>query len=306
MSDHTRRGTGTTRLPPAVLLISLSAAGLAQEPAARAVEYLSREVQAWPRENHCFSCHNNGDGARALYAARAPAVALAETTQWLMRPLEWDNNRGDPGFSDKKLARIQFAAALAEAVQSGLVADRKILVQAAESLLPYQEADGSWQVDAGAEVGSPATYGARLATWLVHRTLQRAGVGQEARMRARRWLLAAPVKSTLDAAVATLAGSPRVDLLLRAQTKDGGWGPYPNSPAEVFDTAVVLLALHSQAGPASAVEGGRKFLAATQLPTGGWPETTRPPGGRSYAQHVSTTAWATLALLETEAKPNPK
>src|SRR5262249_25750881 len=32
----------------------------------RAVAYLVREVPLWSQENHCFSCHNNGDGARAL------------------------------------------------------------------------------------------------------------------------------------------------------------------------------------------------------------------------------------------------
>ena len=27
------------------------------------------------------------------------------------------------------------------------------------------------------------------------------------------------------------------------QTRDGGWGPYADSPAEPFDTAIVLLSL---------------------------------------------------------------
>ena len=38
-------------------------------PEQRAIEFLSREVPAWPAENQCFSCHNNGDAARALFAA---------------------------------------------------------------------------------------------------------------------------------------------------------------------------------------------------------------------------------------------
>jgi len=33
---------------------------------ARAVEFLVREVPAWSKNNGCFSCHNNGDAARAL------------------------------------------------------------------------------------------------------------------------------------------------------------------------------------------------------------------------------------------------
>ena len=83
-----------------------------------------------------------------------------------MRPGDWDSNRGNPLASDKKLARIQFAAALAEAA-----ADIRALIAAADSLLPYQEKDGSWQVDSGAAVGSPVTYGPVLATYMVRRTL---------------------------------------------------------------------------------------------------------------------------------------
>jgi hypothetical protein len=38
-----------------------------------------------------------------------------------------------------------------------------------------------------------------------------------------------------------------------------------------------------------------------QLADGSWPETTRPAGQSSYAQRISTTAWALLALFETDA-----
>src|SRR5437588_12207902 len=84
-------------------------------PEARAVAFLIREVPAWSKNNGCFSCHNNGDAARALYlAARSgynvPAPTLSDTTAWIREPAEWDKNKGDPGFSDKRLADIQFAA----------------------------------------------------------------------------------------------------------------------------------------------------------------------------------------------------
>ena len=56
-----------------------------------AADYLAQEVPQWARENHCYSCHNNGDAARALYAAsrrgyKVPADALADTTAWLHLP----------------------------------------------------------------------------------------------------------------------------------------------------------------------------------------------------------------------------
>ena len=42
-----------------------------------ALTFLSREVPRWSRENHCYSCHNNGDAARALYLARARGYAIS-------------------------------------------------------------------------------------------------------------------------------------------------------------------------------------------------------------------------------------
>jgi len=286
----------------------------AQTPEQKAIDYLAAEVPRWSKENGCFSCHNNGDGARALYAAlllgyAVPKPALADTTRWLLDPDNWDRSRGNPGFSDKKLARIQFAAALVQACDAGAVSGRQALIDAAQSLVPYQEADGSWIVDAGA-VGSPATYGVSLATYMARRTLEKADAARFAKAIAKtnQWFLATRPRSTLDAAAAllALAGQESVarrslDFLLPAQSSEGGWGPHPFAPAEPFDTAVVLLALRESNEPKArgAMARGRAFLAARQQPGGGWPETTRPPGAQSYAQHISTSGWATLALILT-------
>ena len=278
---------------------------------ARATGYLIVEVPRWERENHCFSCHNNGDGARVLYVAsrlgyKVPDAALAGTAKWLLEPAKWDNNGGNPGFSDKKLARIQFAAALSEAYENGAI-PRRALREAAASLIPYQEKDGTWQADAGA-VGSPATYGTALATCMARLTLEKADAAgfKDAIALADRWFLRSKPRSLLDAAAALLAlpGSAVVkrrslDFILPAQSSDGGWGPHPLAPSEPFDTAVVLLALRKLDRTGGAIARGRSFLIARQQPDGGWPETTRPPGAQSYAQHISTSAWATLALILT-------
>ncbi len=66
--------------------------------------------------------------------------------------------------------------------------------------------------------------------------------------------------------------------------------------------SVVLLALMARRdlpGVPEMVRRGRSFLVASQEEDGSWPETTRPPGAESYAQRISTTGWATLALLST-------
>jgi hypothetical protein len=278
----------------------------------RAIEYLSKEVPRWSAENQCFSCHNNGDGARALYTAirlqrKVPPEALADTTHWLLDPGRWDANRGNPAISDKKLARIQFAASLAAAADAGFVPEISVLREAAQSLIPYQEADGSWQVDAEVEAGSPATYGPVLATYMARRVLERAGGFEAAIEKANRWLRAREARSILDSAVLALAVSEepsrrkQLDRIEKAQNGDGGWGPQPRSPSEAFDTAVVLLALRDS-GRTEALQRGREFLIQRQLESGGWPETTRPSGAHSYAQHISTSGWATLALVLTDSE----
>jgi squalene cyclase len=265
-------------------------------PEARAIAYLSEEVPMWSKENGCYSCHNDGDGARALYRARrlgytVPEPALKDTTEWLTDPDRWESNRGSPAFSDKKLARVQFAAALAESGAEGL--DR-----AAALVAKDQDPDGAWHIDIGVEGGSPTTYGTSVATWLA------SGITKSAR--AERWLLTAPLATTPDLAVAILAQTqiPRArSLLLDWQTSDGGWGPRKGVPAEVFDTALAVMAL-AASGDVDAATRGREWLIANQLPAGGWPATTRPSGGNSYAQHVSTSAWAAMALFATDPERN--
>jgi hypothetical protein len=224
------------------------------------------------------------------------------------RPAGWDENKGDPGFSDKRLANIQFAASLLAAIEAGRVHDGAALKEAARKVAADQAADGSWPIDDGNAVGSPATYGTTLATFMALRTVKAAAApGTEPAIRkAEGWLRQVKPDNVLAAAVLLMASASNkaesLDLIRRAQTADGGWGPYLDSPPETFDTALVLLAL-AETRAASEVNGlihrGRRFLLSQQQSDGGWPATTRPPGANSYAQRMSTTGWATLALLAT-------
>jgi hypothetical protein len=289
-------------------------------PEDRAVDYLCREVPRWSAENRCFSCHNNGDGARALFAAArlgraVPDRALADTTRWLSRPERWDDG-GDQPSGGKGLARIQFAAAASDAFDAGLLKDRTLPTRAADLVAERQQQDGSWRVDAAGTTGSPVTYGTCLATALARRTLVRADPRrfQAAIARADRWLRRERVAGVLDAAgvLLGLAGADDPEaraqrrhclaLIRKGQDEAGGWGPHVSSAPEPFDTAVVLLALipfKDQEECKSLLRRGRGFLLSRQRADGSWPETTRPAGGESYAQRLSTSAWATLALLAT-------
>ena len=313
-----------------LLLSILAASGCVSDSArrdrpaiaeARAVQFLKREVPAWSRNNGCFSCHNNDDGARALYAAmrkgyRVPARILADTTAWVGQPDRWEHNKGDPGFSDLRIANIQFAASLLAALESGLATDRLALQTAARKVGADQGVDGAWHIEPHNAAGSPVTYGTTLATYMALRTLKQAGTSGtgEAIRKAEDWFRQARPNDVLSAATLLLASARDSDrparlrraeclsVICSAQTRDGGWGPYADSPAEPFDTSVVLLALaelREAPGVDEMIRRGRGFLAGRQNPDGSWPATTRPPGGTSYAQRISTTGWATLALLAT-------
>ena len=242
-----------------------------------------------------------------------PDSAIRASTDWLRRPRDWDANGGDGPFNDRRLARIQFSWALAEAVEAGVVPDRNALVMAADRLEEDQGADGSWRIDGPDVIGAPATYGRSLATLAARQVLGDADPTRHRRAiaMADAWLDARPIATVMDASVELLRPPGidldrrrrALDLLKRAQAADGGWGPYATSPPEVFDTALAVLALATDPSPGAGAMAsrGRAFLVAEQLPSGGWIETTRPSGGESFAQHLSTSAWATMALLEKEA-----
>jgi hypothetical protein len=309
------------RLTALLLLGALQthAAKCAAPPEERAVAFLSREVPRWARENHCCSCHNNGDAARALYrAARAgyhvPEHALTATTAWLTRPAQWDHNGGDGPSSDKRLARVAFASALATAVATRSTRNTAALLQAGGRLALDQAPDGSWPLEGEDSICAPASYGRSLATFLARESLLSASPDafRTSIRRAELYLMRQPIVTVTDASICLLVcgmGQTRAAaerrsrslfVLGRAQAADGGWGPQLASPPEPFDTALAVLGLVECKDLALArrlIARGREYLISQQQPDGGWVETTRPPGTLSYAQRISTSGWATMALL---------
>ena len=285
---------------PTLLVFCCAFPLFAASPEQRAVDFLSREVAEWRPANGCFSCHNNGDGARALFVARklgfkVPAAALVNTMEWLKNPKDWDKKQENAGFTNPMLARIQFTSALME---SGL----GVSTQVAASLILQQSADGSWPVEAADNLGSPATYGTTLATLVARNTLHRIAPERYKLSihRADDYLRSRTAKSTMEAAALVMNGQTKwLGLLMNGQGSEGGFGPFQNAPAEVFDTAIALLALPPRGVDKEVRQRGREYLVKTQQLDGGWPETTRPSGAQSYAQRISTSAWALLGLLAT-------
>jgi hypothetical protein len=306
-------------------LLNLGAAGATSEPSGapetRAVAFLCREVPRWRKENRCYSCHNNGDAVRALcLAARAgyevPDHVLADTAHWLTQPNKWDHNGGEGPFSDKRLAVIAFGSALATAASTSRIQDGKALRDAAARLAREQGDDGAWALEGEDSIASPAAYGRSLATLLARDSLRVLAPNAAGRHieRADKWLLRRPIVTVTDASVYLLAfGADEararaaqkarcLDLLARGQADDGGWGTELLSPPEAFDTALALMGLSRcklAGGMRRLLTRGRTFLIKQQQQDGSWIETTRPPGRVSYAHRISTTGWATLALLAT-------
>lgn len=297
----------------------------------RALDFLACEVPGWPQQNRCFSCHNNGDGARALLAARkrgwdVPDDALTETISWLLKPETWETTGGNPDYGDRRLVNVQFSAALAaladiEADASGPEQPAAMsLLAAAAVVAELQFPDGSWAFEAEGQIGTPVGYGRPLMTVVARDILHAADAERFAShiARANDWLRSAEPRTVLDAAavlwglsdmhdaVARESWERRLETIRQAESDRGGWGPYAISAPEPFDTAIVLLALRRLPPTDETrrmIAAGRGFLRSSQLPGGNWPATTRPAGLESYPQMISTTAWVALALVETEPSP---
>lgn len=320
-----------------VMTLSASALIAAQEdpggrsPETRAVAFLAKEGPAWHAKFGCYSCHNNGDAVRALVSASkqnmdvAAAITKALNVQ---RPQDWKPlAAGD--LEGVPLARIAFANALVDATEAGLAA-KGALTEITKLLVADQKADGSFRVDP-AEAGglgmplvpgSPASLGTALATTSARRALVAAKLDEyrPAIARADVWIRRAPTVDVVDAAaiVLGLEGATDADgvaqrqralaAIKSGQHADGGWGA--DATSQPFHTALALLALSASARVAApayaatadlerAIASGRAYLIAQQREDGTWKETVRPgKAASSYAQRVSTTSWATLALFE--------
>jgi len=295
---------------------------------AKGVDYLKVEVPKWKAEHPCYSCHNNGDATRALLVAASKGydigTTLDDTLAFLKQPSKWDQNKAPAGFDDKTLAKIQFASALAVAERHGKAASTD-LEAAAKLLVAEQQADGSWQLDNSQSIGSPATYGTIIATWSARSTLIASGIQPDnfTIVQIDKWIRGLAPENVLDASATILALELSSDvmaenlrrnclsILRTGQAPSGGWGPYVTAAPQAFDTALAVLALSSleveprlarsaytQAELKEAIANGKKYLVSQQRPDGSWPETTRPANQESYAQRISTTGWALLALFQ--------
>lgn len=291
----------------------------------KAVDYLAAETPKWRTEHRCASCHHQGSAVRALLAAKAKGKLkdnrpLENSLDWLDHPEKWADNHGDPNASDPLLAEIQFGASLFRAEPQNPERFRDAISQLAEQLAKRQSKDGCFALENSEGLASPITLGPILLTAYARAILtpRKAAAtdkspttfDQESKL-ASAWLLDVKPRNTFEASSLLIALTPgRESKSARAAARKiiresahvgGGYGPYINSPAEVFDTALVILALSRDEqvkDHRNLIDNAKKQLIIWQLEDGSWEETTRPSGGISYAHRIATTAWALEALLE--------
>jgi hypothetical protein len=150
----------------APLALAFAAPVLAQAPRTpspedRALAYLAAEVPRWSAENKCYSCHNNGDAARALFAGlragrKVPAKATEDTAA-LASPAKWDDNGGDPASATKTSLACSSLTRSSGRLDAGLLKEKESWQKAAELVAEHQGKDGSWQIDADGPGTPPPT-----------------------------------------------------------------------------------------------------------------------------------------------------
>ncbi len=303
------------------LAYQITAQGETSAPLTQARAYIIQEANAWYPENNCYSCHNHGDAVRALLLNDPDGTQLQSPAwdpfwQWLADPKQWMSDAAPESRESPILVRIQFGALLAVAQQNQRISlspnkQRRFI----QTLSDLASSDGYWAVEPTSQIGSPVTYGNPLATAMalgVFRQFALPSQHQDVAQRAATWIIGQNPRATVDLAAGIRILNQLDDAanrhpqrskwssqLVSQQQPDGGWGPYPRRASEVFDTAITLIAL-SEGAPHADLDPvlmrGQNYLRQRQEPEGGWPETTRPAGGNSYAQHISTSAWAFQAL----------
>ena len=322
----------------ALSLIILCPDAQAQDPQAainKAVDYLAQASLTWPIENRCFSCHNNGDTVRVLAQVEPTELRTHKddwqaTFQWLVQPHLWETSKTDEAPQNPVLAPIQFGSALVALRQANLLSPpSQTIDETVRLIVQGPDPAGFWPVEPAGHLGSPGTFGNSLATTIAVRILASLAPNRAAESieRAQQWTMQRQSRANVDLAAGILlfATDKTVSIqhqvntwtqeLIDNQTSQGGWGPYPNRFPEIFDTAIALRALCEapvEITPFSVLDRGQRFLLNEQEDAGGWPETTRPSGGTSYAQHIATSAWAldAVAAIQQRQKerstPTPK
>ena len=246
-------------------------------------------------------------------ASRVPA-SLAETTRWLSRPADWDHNGGEahlttsgwPAWCSRRASRPPSPPLDQRSVDAG-ASRRDARARSGRRWILAARGRGGDRL--AGDLWPPAgdIAGTRFPGFGRRHGSAPPSPAPTAGFEARRFSrsptprCACWPRGTTPPRPTPATGKASISCA-RGQSDDGGWGPRTSSPPEPFDTALALLALArcEQSPEDSRHDRTRPGVSpAQQQEDGSWIETTRPAGNVSYAQRISTTGWATLALLAT-------
>jgi hypothetical protein len=307
-----------------------------QKAAERGLAFIEADAAKWRKEKECATCHHGTMTVWALAEARSRGYAVKDETfsdviKWTKERLKDIDKPRDtrPGWKMVNSPAL-YLAVMAQAVpkQDALTADD--LKKIAGHLVRHQEEDGSWAWSLAPAKNRPPPFfeSDEVATLLADIALApqvppdpkvKSDV-RDARDKALAWLAKSKPSQTTQALALGLfrdarAGKnakellPQIEVILRRQNEDGGWGQEKESASDAFATGQALYFLCS-AGvkpDSEAVRRGVSFLVTAQEADGSWPMTARAHSGEKPAKNpVPITyfgsAWATIALVRCAPK----
>jgi hypothetical protein len=108
----------------------------------------------------------------------------------------------------------------------------------------------------------------------------------------------------------------KIEALIKLQQTDGGWAPLKGLDSDAWATGQALVALliaSDTPTQSEVIQSGLRFLLRTQFPDGSWYVKSRSwpfqphfesgfPHGKDQWISAGATAWATMALLQTQPR----
>lgn len=284
-------------------------------PLSRALDRLTREGDAWLREQRCASCHHAPLLLWSLGLARRQGFPVNEEVLTRARTLAMEEYlaadfRPNPGLDTEPLSLGALYVLLGASEAGG---DSRTLEPFREHLRSTQQPDGSWAApdlllpdrDRGRK---PPLYDTRQVTtgWALLALATRDPDDRQVR-RGRNWLAqeaeSADTQAVMLRLLLALRLSPadvwsRQRALLNRQNADGGWSQTPGRSSDAFATGQALHAL-GRSGmdtDSRAALRARDYLLRTEAPGGGWSVPSRASPGHSVSSYAGT-AWAAIGLL---------
>jgi hypothetical protein len=329
-------GAARAAAPPRRAIPPEATPAQARQAAERGLTFLQKDAQKWRKERQCSTCHHGTMTVWALAEAKSQGYSvtdesLADVTKWTYDRLDSIDKPRDkrPGWSMVSTPAL-YLAVMALAVPKQQAVPPGDVKRIAGHLLRHQEKDGSWAWSSAPPQNRPPPHfeSDEVATLLASVALgsqvpankKDNSAARESQHKAAEWLSKnKPTETTQTLALwlyhDVRAGKPakevetRIDLLLRRQNEDGGWGQDKGLASDAYATgqALYFLNLAGLKKDRKEVLRGTSFLVATQKDDGHWPITPRAHEGAKPANNKAPitylgSAWATLGLMRSFPK----